>query len=161
MANEHKADRMRDTAFNFCNSFAAGLAGPECLDRYFTQKPKITEHGPRWATARLPFLAVTFEGRHGQRGPKGRTCDDYYDLLASTLTFHSRSLVLPERSQFAVDPDADTVTVKLHARFASIKTGKDWEEDFVYVLSGFDESGKIGCQELWADPLSAWMAVGE
>ena len=52
-----------------------------------------------------------------------------------------------------------TVTVKLHAKFASVKTGKSWEEDFVYVLSEFDDDYKIGKQELWADPLSAWVAV--
>ena len=60
-----------------------------------------------------------------------------------------------------VDAEGGTVTVKLRAKFASVKTGKDWEEDFVYVLSEFDEEGKIGSQELWADPLSAWVAVGD
>ena len=58
-----------------------------------------------------------------------------------------------------VDSKRETVTIKLRARFASIKTGKSWEEHFVYVLSEFDEDYKIGSQELWADPLSAWMAV--
>ena len=53
------------------------------------------------------------------------------------------------------------VTVKLQADFKSIKTGKQWHEDFVYILSDFDDEGKIGSQELWADPLSAWVAVGE
>ncbi|KAL9636128.1 MAG: hypothetical protein Q9164_003019 [Protoblastenia rupestris] len=156
-----KADRMRSTAYSFCNSFADGLAGSECLNRYFSSKPKITEHGPRWATARLPFLSITFEGRRGQGNPLGITCDDYYDLLTSTLTFDPDSVIIPQREQFAVDPAAGTATVRLHAKFASLKTGKDWEEDFVYVLSGFDEEGKIGCQDLWADPLSAWMAIGD
>lgn len=66
---------------------------------------------------------------------------------------------MPPVEEFLVDAENGTVTIKLHARFASVKTGKDWEEDFVYILSQFDEDGKIGCQELWADPLSAWVAV--
>ena len=49
----------------------------------------------------------------------------------------------------------------MRAGFKSIKTGEGWEEEFVYVLSGFDDEGRIGRQELWADPLSAWVAVGE
>ena len=53
------------------------------------------------------------------------------------------------------------VTVKLRAGFKSVKSGQAWEEEFVYLLSGFDDEGRIGRQELWADPLSAWVAVGE
>jgi hypothetical protein len=53
------------------------------------------------------------------------------------------------------------VSVVAHGIFESVKTGKKWEEDFIYRLSGFDEEGKIGCWEIWADPLSAWDAVGE
>lgn len=52
------------------------------------------------------------------------------------------------------------MTVKLQAGFKSVRTGKGWEEEFVYVLSEFDDEGRIGRQELWADPLSAWVAVG-
>lgn len=86
--------------------------------------------------------------------------DDYFHHLNKTLSFHPTKDTLPPKEQFSVDPEQGTVTVKLHAKFASLKTGRDWEEDFVYVLSEFDEDGKIGCQELWADPLSAWIAVG-
>ena len=39
--------------------------------------------------------------------------------------------------------------MKLQAEFKSVKTGKGWEEEFVYVMSEFDGEGKIGCQELW------------
>jgi hypothetical protein len=59
-----------------------------------------------------------------------------------------------------VDPIANAVSVVAHARFESIKTGKSWEEDFIYRLSEFDEEGRIGHWEIWADPLSAWEAVG-
>ena len=68
---------------------------------------------------------------------------------------------MPPKEDLMVDAEKGTVTIKLHAKFASVKTGKDWEEDFVYVLSEFDGEGKIGSQELWADPLSAWVAVGD
>lgn len=158
------ADCMRDTAEAFCKAFVSGASPQETLDKYFSSCPKIIEHGPTWATERLPFLGRTFQGRRtkGALGlsPK-TTCDDYFDLLTSTLAFHPTDDTLPSKEQFMVDPELGTVTIKLHAKFTSIKTGKSWEEDFIYVLSEFDEDMKIGRQELWADPLSAWMAVGD
>ena len=45
-------------------------------------------------------------------------------------------------------------------RFTSKKTGKGWNEQFIYRFSEFDEQGRIGHWEIWADPLSAWEAVG-
>lgn len=53
------------------------------------------------------------------------------------------------------------VSVVGKATFASIKTEKQWHEQFIYRFSGFDEAGMIGHWEIWADPLSAWEAVGE
>jgi len=158
------AERLRSTAYAFCEAFVSGASSPETLDQYFTPNPQILEHGPAWATERLPFLATEFHSRRptGQSlRSTSRTCDDYYDLLASTLSFHPSDDTLPPREQFMVDPEKGTVTVKLHAKFASVKTGKSWDEEFVYVLSEFDDDFKIGCQELWADPLSAWVAVGD
>ena len=155
-----KIERLRNTAFDFCTGFASGVSGHECLDRFFTTNPVLLEHGPPWATTRLPFLAVPFQGRRGQDGAKTGTCDDYYDLLTATLAVEPGSVVVPPKQYIAVDADQGIVTVRLHAKFSSIKTGKAWEEDFVYVLSKFDEDAKIGCQELWADPLSAYSAVG-
>ena len=153
-----KGEAMRSTAYSFCSSFAAGMSGPDCLDKYFTATPLILEHGPSWATTRLPFLATTFEGRRSDPESSGMTCDDYYDLLSHTLSFDPSSVAVPDKESLAVDEKAGMVTVKLHARFSSVKTGRSWEEDFVYVLSNFNEDGRIGRQELWADPLSAWMA---
>jgi len=159
-----KADSMRDTAEAFCKAFVSGLPPSETLDKYFTPNPKILEHGPTWATERLPFLGVMFQGRRTQGTSSASnkpTCDDYYDLLTSTLSFHPSDETMPPKEQFMVDPKVGSVTIKLHSKFASVKTGKSWDEDFVYVLSGFDENMKIGSQELWADPLSAWVAVGD
>lgn len=63
MDDNHKADRMRVTAEAFCKAFVSGAAPSETLNNYFTSNPKILEHGPAWATERLPFLGVLFQGR--------------------------------------------------------------------------------------------------
>ena len=159
--DEIRASAIRDTAEAFCKAFISGSPPRETLDKYFTPDAKILEHGPAWASERLPFLGITFQGRRSQISDAllKNTCDDYYDLLTSVLSFHPSKNTLPPKEDFMVDPQRGTVTIKLSASFASIKTGKSWEESFVYVLSEFDEDYKIGSQELWADPLSAWMAV--
>ena len=169
-----RTDLIRNTAESFCKAFVSGASPTQTLNEYFTSDPSITEHGPLWASERLPFLAKTFRGRrqqdsnHGLTTSNGLTCDDYYDLLTSTLSFHPNEETVPPIDSFVVDADAKspngnkgTVTIKLQAEFKSIKTGRGWKEEFVYVLSDFDEEGRIGTQELWADPLSAWMAVGD
>jgi len=77
----------------------------------------------------------------------------------------------PPSEQFIVDAEAATkseggdggkgaVVVVGKGKFESVKTGKVWKEEFIYRLSRFDEEGKIGHWEIWADPLSAWIAVG-
>jgi len=161
---EQKADLMRSIAYDFCSAFVRGSPPLEILDKYFTANAIIIEHGPAWAKTRLPFLATPFQGRRSPQNsdkPTGDTCDDYYDLLTSTLRFFPLPNTLPTKEELMIDPERGTVTVKMHAFFASIETGVGWEEDFLYVLSQFDERGKIGSQELWADPLSAWQAVGD
>jgi len=45
------------------------------------------------------------------------------------------------------------------AKFRAVRTKKEWQESFIYRLSCFDEEGRIGHWEIWADPLSAWKAV--
>jgi len=75
----------------------------------------------------------------------------------------------PGEEGFIVDKEASVegaeekgaVSVVGKARFKSKKTGQGWNEAFIYRFSGFDEDGKIGHWEIWADPLSAWVAVGE
>lgn len=161
---------MRKTTHDFCCSFAAGTPGEKCLDQFFTASPAILEHGPVWASQKLPFLATKFQGRRVKSLEKNptetemtqeskTTCDDYYELLTSVLSYDPSSVFVPQEQEIAVDPLAGIATVKLHARFQSVETGKAWNEDFVYVLSEFDQNGRIGRHELWADPLSAWMAV--
>ena len=44
--------------------------------------------------------------------------------------------------------------------FESVRTGRSWEERFVWRMGGFDdEEGRIGRWEIWADALSAWEGV--
>lgn len=166
---DERSEGLRSTAEGFCKAFVAGTSPSEILDTFFTSIPKITEHGPEWAKTRLPFLNTTFRGRRSQ-GPSsrvdGHTCDDYYDLLNATLSFHPNPNTVPSKDEFLVAnykvKDGEWqggVTIKLNASFSSKKTGKSWKEDFVYVLSEFDDDMKIGSLELWADPLSAWLAV--
>ncbi|KAI9698228.1 MAG: hypothetical protein M1836_004230 [Candelina mexicana] len=159
---------VRSKAQSFCSAFLKGTSPTETLDTFFTSSPKITEHGPSWATSRLPFLGKTFQGRRQHSSSTGgSTCDDYFDLLATTLSFHPNQDTFPPAEGFIVDAGtgvADSgglgaVSVVAHAKFASVATGKAWEEDFIYRLSEFDEHGKIGHWEIWADPLSAWTAV--
>lgn len=174
-----RANTIRNTAEGFCKAFAAGEPPHATLDKFFTPNPTILEHGPKTDT--LPFLGTTFTGRRSNPPPPSPsplpspsthhhhhqqpTCDDYYSLLTSILSFDPNANTVPPKAHFLVDPTyqgggGGAVTIKLHATFASIKTGKSWEEDFVYILSEFDDEGtKIGRQEIWADPLSAFMAV--
>jgi hypothetical protein len=166
-----RIENMRSVAEDFCKAFVAGMAPTSMLTRFFAPVPKITEHGPTFAKTRLPFLATTFQGRReGGESRKGSTdtCDDYYDILSSILSFHPQPDTVPPKESFLVACSKDAngkwqggVTIKLHASFSSIKTGKSWSEEVVYVLSEFDEDARIGHLEIWADPLSAWMAVGD
>ena len=168
-ALQGRDESLRATANGFCNAFVAGTPPTEILDKFFTSSARITEHGPSWAKDHLPFLSTTFSGRRHLDtvgATHGTTCDDYYDLLASTLSFHPTDETVPPQEEFlvAINKNLDgewesAVTIKLHAKFSSVKTGKSWQENFVYVLSDFDRDMKIGCLELWADPLSAWMAL--
>jgi len=81
---------------------------------------------------------------------------------------HMSKDTFPGPEGFIVDAEAivegvegrGAVSVVGKARFESVRTGKSWDEKFIYRLSGFDEVGRIGHWEIWADPLSAWEAVG-
>ncbi|KAL9608185.1 MAG: hypothetical protein Q9167_006963, partial [Letrouitia subvulpina] len=146
---------LRQTARSFCAAFIRGDPPQALLDTYFTSRPAIHEHGPSWARERLPFLAYRFEGRgsssslpttttssstsaaarddddDGKGGTQQLTCDDYYALLKQTLAFHPAGDMLPAEEAFAVDLGAEAggvVSVRMRARFSSVRTGKGWEE---------------------------------
>lgn len=177
-ARTHLIKRMKllDRAKAFCTAFSAKqMPTPKTiLNEHFTKNsPRITEHCPNFAQARLPFLGRTFEGVDG--------CLEYFRLLGETLKFEPADDCFPTRdSGFVVDPEAKVsnadeatgygsrtgawaggvVSVVGHGTFTSVRTGKAWDEQFIYRLSEFDEEGKVGHWEIWADPLSAWLAVG-
>ena len=101
----------------------------------------------------LPFLAKTFAGKD--------ECEQYFQLMTSVLDMSLPEDAFPGKDGFIVDAEAGMVSVVGKGRFTSKKTGKGWDETFIYRFSGFDAEGRIGHWEIWADPLSAWEAVGE
>jgi hypothetical protein len=143
---------MRKTTQAFCRALISPPPPSHLLSTYFTPSPKITEHGPEWSRARLPFLGKTFEGKDG--------CEEYFKIMTDVL-----EMSLPadafDNDAFIVDAETGLVSVVGKGRFTGRKTGKGWNEVFIYRFSEFDEEGRIGCWEIWADPLSAWDAVGE
>ncbi|KAF2627910.1 hypothetical protein BU25DRAFT_431214 [Macroventuria anomochaeta] len=145
------------TLRNITSEFCAALISPpppsELLSQYFSKNPQITEHGPEWARSRLPFLAKTFTGKDG--------CEEYFKLMTGTLEMSLSKDAFPHAKAFSVDAEAGVVSVVGKGHFSSKKTGKGWDEQFMHRFSNFDEQGKIGHWEIWADPLSAWDAVGE
>lgn len=138
---------------------------PQILSTHFSSHPVVHEHGPSWAQSHLPFLGKTFSGHDA--------CLTYFELLGSTLAFEPLEDSFPGAKGFVVDPEArgegdggdqwgggkGVVTVVGKGRFKAVGTGQGWEERFVWVLSGFDEEGRIGRWDVWADPLSASLAV--
>ncbi|KAL8693799.1 MAG: hypothetical protein Q9218_001447 [Villophora microphyllina] len=161
------------TTHAFISAFVAGDPPRETLDKFFTPKANLYEHGPEWAQKRLPFLARTFHGRASDYDHvDGKSLDDYYEILSSVLKFNPLPNTIPPLDNFAVDEAKGVVTVKLSGMFESVKTGRRWEEQFVYVVQfkAKDEKGgegdgkkerKIMYLDIWADPLSAWVAVGD
>ena len=157
---------LKDRTQAFCAAFLDLPNNPpeKILDAHFTEdNPRITEHGPQWANERLPFLGETFTGRV--------ECLKYFESLAETLEFIPNEDTFPGREGIIVDDRASVgatgkgkggvVSVVGQARFKAIETGESWDEKFIYRLSEFHQDGKIGHWEIWADPLSAWVAVGD
>lgn len=150
-----RSDNMRQNANQFLQSFG-NVSPEELLGRHFSAKEgerEIHEHGPAWAASKLPFLGRTFKGTEA--------CVEYFSLLSSTLKMHPGTQPFPDLEEFVVDEKADCVTVKLPSViFESVQTGKTWEEANMQVFSGWDKTGqRFRKWEVFADPLSAWMAV--
>ena len=104
-----RASLLRSTAESFVKAFIAGTSPTSILNTYFTSSAQIHEHGPTWANARLPFLGKTFTGRRQPGSPPsddGRTCDDYYDILTRTLSYHPNDETVPASERFVVDAEA-------------------------------------------------------
>lgn len=82
-------------------------------------------------------------------------------MLGDVLEMQLPKDAFPGAEGYIVDAEAGMVSVVGKGRFVSKKTGKGWNEEFIYRFSDFDEQGRFGWWEIWADPLSAWEAVGE
>ncbi|KZT60186.1 hypothetical protein CALCODRAFT_429775 [Calocera cornea HHB12733] len=132
------------TARTLCAAFARSAPLAE-LQPLFTPSPTITEHGPR--TPSVPFLA-TFSGPDA--------LEQYMSILARCLTVSDAEYEEP-----MLDDGWEVVCVKARGTFTWVEgkgKGVRWNEEFVYLLSGFDGEGRVGVWEVWADPLSAWLA---
>ncbi|GIZ44999.1 hypothetical protein CKM354_000818300 [Cercospora kikuchii] len=163
-----RASKLKATCHGFAKALEAPPSPEKLCSRFFTSSPKITEHGPEWARERLPFLAKTYSGSD--------EFVKYFKTLSEVLSMKPDPA--PASHQFAVQVDAfretedesqenghvrgsGLVFVQGGGEFKSVKTGKSWKETFVWKFSEFDQDGKIGHWEIWADPLSAWNAVSD
>ncbi|CAI6273187.1 unnamed protein product [Periconia digitata] len=153
---------LRHVTHSFCNALLSPPPSPsDLLAQFFTSTPTIHEHGPSFATPRLPFLGHAFTGFEA--------CESYFALLDNTLSMELPADAFPGPEGFVVDVDAvvagvqgkGVVNVVGKGRFESKKSGEGWDEVFGYRFSGFDDEGRFERWEIWADPLSAWVAVGE
>ena len=160
-----RAHLLREQCHAFCQALISPPPPQEIIATYFTtSNPKIIEYGPAWCRDRLPFLHKTFEGVSGEG-----SCQEYFEILSKVLKMHLPKDAFPRAGGFIVDAgvvvnganSGGAVCVPGKGRFESVKTGKSYEETFMYRLSDFDLEGRIGCWEIWSDSLSAWEAVGE
>ncbi|KAI1853725.1 hypothetical protein JX266_001709 [Neoarthrinium moseri] len=153
-ASKDRAALLRSRAHDFCRSLISPPPPRELLKEFFTSdNPSIKEHGPSWATSHLHFLGREFMGVDG--------CVEYFELLSQSLRMHLDEDSFPGKDALAVDADTGKVSVVGKGKFESVATGRSWDEKFTYVLSNWDEDGRIGKWDIWADPLSAWAAVAE
>ncbi|KAK4494442.1 hypothetical protein PRZ48_014740 [Zasmidium cellare] len=130
---------------SFLAAFIAGETDKILTDQLTTTPPpRVTEYGPSWATSRLPFLGKTFVGREGWT--------EYFTAVDSTLEILPSST--GSEAEVSVDEREGVACVRGKAVFKAVKTGREWEEDFVMRVSGFDGEGRIGVVEVWGDTLS-------
>jgi hypothetical protein len=154
MSSSTRKTTLMQSTHAFCKALLFPPPPAELISQHLSSSPKITEHGPEWSRSRLPFLAKTFTGKDG--------CEEYFKLMTDVLEMSLSDDAFPAADEgFIVDAETEMVSVVGKGRFTSRKTGKGWDEHFIYRFSEFDEHGKIGHWEIWADPLSAWVAVGE
>jgi hypothetical protein len=128
----------------------ASKADPATIMSHFPESSKAFAHeyGPSPVTSSIPFLGKTFEGYQG--------IEKYMSLLGELLEYENM-----EFFDYTVAEEEEVVTVKGRANWTYVKTAKKWDETFIWRLSRFDEEGKIGGYEVWADPLSLWWATQE
>jgi hypothetical protein len=136
------------------HAFVMALASPEFDPHTFlrtfmtTGSCRITHHGPRWGTKRLPYLS----GGDGEREFVGRDgCLKYLELVGNTFKARFYNDAFPPDEQLCVDAEAVVPGTELTGRvcldgkgkFTNHETGWQWTEVFMYRLSGFDEDGRV------------------
>nr|XP_023896324.1 uncharacterized protein LOC112008222 [Quercus suber] len=151
-----RTDVLRNSLKDFCHHFLAG-SSPELLlaSCFVPDSPRITEHGPRWAAQKLPYLNTNWAGG----GSTGDTCDRYFEAVAATLEFFPDEHTIPPASSFSIDPYNQVGMVVAKCKPQSNATKATWEDQFVFRFSDFDSHGRIGKLEIWFDALAAWDGV--
>ncbi|GAA6055705.1 hypothetical protein JCM3770_001030 [Rhodotorula araucariae] len=128
-------------------------APPATFRSHFTSSrpPVCIEHGPA-GHPELPFLGEPFEG--------GDRILHYYDLIGRVLKgkgsqFTEADLLIKERGNGRA-----RVVWTGEAVWSVAATGKEWQEAVVWLFEMEREGGKwrIATWEVWADPLSAYLA---
>ncbi|KAL1795074.1 hypothetical protein ACET3X_006890 [Alternaria dauci] len=89
---------LREMTHSFCRALISPPAPADLLSQYFSDAPKITEHGPEWSRSRLPFLAKTFSGRDG--------CEEYFKVMTDVLDMSLPEDAFPGKEGFIVDAEA-------------------------------------------------------
>ena len=101
------------------------------------------EYGARHQS--VPFLGREFRGLNGARA--------YFELLSQLLSYDNMIF-----SEYIVDENNMTVSVRGEATFTWLSTKQSWDEVFTYRLKFDEVDGKIVKYEVWADSLSAYLA---
>jgi hypothetical protein len=116
---------LQDSTMAFCSALLSPPSPLDLLSRFFRpDNPRIVEHGPSWANARLPFLGKTFTGIE--------ECISYSKILSEVLEMHLSSDAFPDIAGYIVDSKANSggmVGVVGKGRFVRKKKGKVFKEE--------------------------------
>ncbi|GAA5982626.1 hypothetical protein JCM10908_006723 [Rhodotorula pacifica] len=133
---------------------------PSTFRSFFTeeQAPVCIEHGPS-GIEELPFLGKEFKGEEGEG-----SILEYFDLIGTVLKGRG--------SRFEDDDLLAKVYEKNHvhtaraiwtgtATWSVAQTGREWDEAVVWAFDLLREGRewKIQKWEVWAEPLSAYLAA--
>ncbi|KAK9898878.1 hypothetical protein P389DRAFT_193894 [Cystobasidium minutum MCA 4210] len=136
-----------------CSSFSSGASPTELASHFHPELGEAYEHGPSDISS-LPFLGRSFKGRS--------SVIEYFEMIGKYLKVVNGDMTFSEWTCDLLPDDVGdkvkaVVTVRGRAGFEYVSTGKSWKEQFYYRLE-LDGDGKILRYEVWADPLSAYLA---
>mmetsp|Transcript_773 Transcript_773/g.941 ORF Transcript_773/g.941 Transcript_773/m.941 type:complete len:224 (+) Transcript_773:203-874(+) len=142
MPSKTYRDDILSTAHSLCDAFANKAPLNEVLDQFSTSDEVFClEHGLQRLA---PFLGRIFVGQEGVK--------QYFTIISDLLSYDDMKF-----SDYIVDVDASTVSVRGEATFLWKSTGNSWEEVFTYRLR-FDDEAKVLAYEVWADSGAAFLA---